>query len=166
MRNLSLLILSVCMKVKILALMLLPGFNDLGDRCIMYKHYTGNQNNIHINSISYYRSNSENNFHLNINLVLKNEPYSQKTYLRTCAPSEDSDQPAHSRSLIRIFTERFLDIKRCQVSLCGQRELWSDWADAHADLSLRWAHMTEGTFSQIPSHMIRGRQCPNRACVF
>ena len=27
---------------------------------------------------------------------------------RTCAPSEDSDQPAHSRSLIRIFTGRFL----------------------------------------------------------
>ena len=23
---------------------------------------------------------------------------------------------------------------------CGQRRLWSDWADAQADLSLRWAH--------------------------
>ena len=27
-------------------------------------------------------------------------------YLRKCAPSEDSDQTAHSRSLIRIFTGR------------------------------------------------------------
>ena len=26
------------------------------------------------------------------------------------------------------------------VSSCGQRRLWSDWADAQADLSLRWAH--------------------------
>ena len=26
------------------------------------------------------------------------EPKRQKTYLRTCATSEDSDQPAHSRS--------------------------------------------------------------------
>ena len=26
--------------------------------------------------------------------------------IRTCAPSEDSDQPAHSRSLIRIFMGR------------------------------------------------------------
>ena len=25
-------------------------------------------------------------------------------------------------------------------SSCGQRRLWSDWADAQADLSLRWAH--------------------------
>ena len=31
-------------------------------------------------------------------------PQRQKTYLRTCAPSEDSYQPAHSCSLIRIFT--------------------------------------------------------------
>ena len=27
-----------------------------------------------------------------------------------------------------------------KVSSCGQRGLWSDWADAQADLSLRWAH--------------------------
>ena len=31
-----------------------------------------------------------------------------------CAPSEDSDQPGH--------------------------RLWLDWADAQADLSLRWVH--------------------------
>ena len=28
----------------------------------------------------------------------------QKTYFHSCAPSEDSDQPAHSRSLIRNYT--------------------------------------------------------------
>ena len=28
-----------------------------------------------------------------------------------------------------------------KLSLSGQRRLWSDWADAQADLSLRWAHM-------------------------
>ena len=27
-----------------------------------------------------------------------------------------------------------------KVSSCGQRRLWSDWADALADLSRRWAH--------------------------
>ena len=26
------------------------------------------------------------------------------------------------------------------VSSCGQRRLWSDWADSQADLRLRWAH--------------------------
>ena len=33
----------------------------------------------------------------------------QKTYLRTSAASEDSDQPEHSRSMIRLFTGRILD---------------------------------------------------------
>ena len=37
------------------------------------------------------------------------EPQRRETSLRTCAPSEDSDQPAHSRSLIRIFTGRKFD---------------------------------------------------------
>ena len=41
------------------------------------------------------------------------EQQGQKTYLRTCAPSEDSDQTAHSRSLIRIFTGRNLDSQGC-----------------------------------------------------
>ena len=38
-------------------------------------------------------------------------------------PSEDSNQPAHSRSLIRIFTGRILDRQWRKVSLCGQRRL-------------------------------------------
>ena len=41
----------------------------------------------------------------------------QKMYLGTGVPSEDSDQPAHSRSLIRIFTWRILDSQVCRVSL-------------------------------------------------
>ena len=30
------------------------------------------------------------------------EPQRQKTYFRTCAPSNDSDQPAYSRNMIKI----------------------------------------------------------------
>ena len=41
--------------------------------------------------------------------AIKYAPPRLETYLRTCAPSEDSDQPAHSRSLIRIFTVRIFD---------------------------------------------------------
>ena len=40
---------------------------------------------------------------------------SQQKQQNDWAPSEDSDQPGHL--------------------------IWSDWADAKADLSLRWAHM-------------------------
>ena len=34
------------------------------------------------------------------------EPAHGKTYNKTCAISEDSDQPAHPRSLIRVFAVR------------------------------------------------------------
>ena len=37
------------------------------------------------------------------------EPQRQTTYLRTCAPSENSDQSGHSRCLIGIFTRRISD---------------------------------------------------------
>ena len=46
-------------------------------------------------------------------VLLPYEPLRQKTYLRACAPSEDSDQTAHSRSLIRIFTGRILNSQGC-----------------------------------------------------
>ena len=33
-----------------------------------------------------------------------NEPQQQKTYIRACVPSEDSDQPAHSKQRLLTFT--------------------------------------------------------------
>ena len=50
---------------------------------------------------------------------LKIEPQRKKTYLRTCAPSDDLDQPAHSSKLIRIFPELILDSK---IYLCFHAE--------------------------------------------
>ena len=57
-----------------------------------------------------------------------------------CAPSEDSDQPGHPPSLIRVFAVRMKKAWVLSYPLGIQRRLWSDWADAQADLSLRWAH--------------------------
>ena len=56
-----------------------------------------------------------------------------------CAPSEDSDQPGHSPSLIRVFTVCMKKAWVLSYPLNAQRRLWSDWADAQADLSFRWA---------------------------
>ena len=58
-----------------------------------------------------------------------------------CAPSEDSDQPGHLPSLIRVFAVRMKKAWVLSYQLSAKRRLWSDWADAQADLSLRWAHM-------------------------
>ena len=57
-----------------------------------------------------------------------------------CAPSEDSDQSGHPPSLIRVFAVRMKKAWVLSYPLSAQRRLWSDWTDAQADLSLRWAH--------------------------
>ena len=57
-----------------------------------------------------------------------------------CAPSKDSDQPGHPPSLIRVFAVRSIGSLGFKLSSCWQRRHWSDWADAQADLRLRWAH--------------------------
>ena len=67
------------------------------------------------------------------------EPPHDKTN-NDCAPSEDSDQPGHPLSLIRVFAMRMKKAWVLSYPLSAQRRLWSDWADAQADLSLRWAH--------------------------
>ena len=67
-----------------------------------------------------------------------------------CVPSEASDQPGHRPSLVRVFAVRMKKAWVLSYPLSAQRRLWSDWAyaqadlslrlDAQADLSLRWAH--------------------------
>ena len=57
-----------------------------------------------------------------------------------CAASEDSDQPGHPPSLIRVFAVRMKKAWVLSYPLSAQRRLWIDWVDAQADLCLRWAH--------------------------
>ena len=56
-------------------------------------------------------------------------------------PAKNSDQPGHSPSRIGIFAVRGLGSWGPTFSSCGQRILWSDRADAQADLCLRWTDM-------------------------
>ena len=68
------------------------------------------------------------------------EQQRQKTYLRTCAPSEDSDQPAQDRHWAHFsWPMMFTRATKTLIRL----------TDAQADLSLRWAHISEGTFANI-----------------
>ena len=52
---------------------------------------------------------------------------------------------------------RILDSQGCKVSSCELRRLWSDCADA--DLSLRWAHIQEVTFSNIAAALYKAISC-------
>ena len=65
------------------------------------------------------------------------EPPHDKTNKMACAPSKDSDQPGHPPSLIRVFAVRMKKALVLSYPKSAQRRLWSDWADAQADLSLR-----------------------------
>ena len=56
------------------------------------------------------------------------------------APSKDSNQPGHPPSLIRVFAVRMKKARVLSYPSSTQRRLWSDWADAQADLSVCWAH--------------------------
>ena len=51
-------------------------------------------------------------------------------------PSEDSDPP----SLIRVFAVCMKKAWVLRYPLSTQRRHWLDWADAQADLNLRWVH--------------------------
>ena len=66
------------------------------------------------------------------------EPHHDKTNKVTCA-REDSDQPGHSPSLIRVFAVRMKKALVLSYPLSASED-WSDWGDAHAYLSLPWVH--------------------------
>ena len=57
-----------------------------------------------------------------------------------CVSSKDSDQPGHQPSQIRVFAVHMKKAWVLSYPLSAQRRLWSDWADAQADLSLCWTY--------------------------
>ena len=69
--------------------------------------------------------------------------YAQRQFRSACA----------SRSLIKIISGCIIDSQGCFS--CGQRRLKSDCAYAQADLSFRWIHMLEGTFSRVAVQFCR-----------
>ena len=67
--------------------------------------------------------------------------------LRTAWASAQSDQSMHCPPEAKLVPK--LPIERTAKTLIrlGGRRLWSDWADAQADLSLRWAQSSFCWFS-------------------
>ena len=96
------------------------------------------------------------------------EPGCSIFYKISFASSDDSDKPAHMHCLIRIVT---VDLKPLWVigyAMSALRRLWSDCANAQADLSLRWAHMYSCRKCCAPAHFaLRAgycRDCVDRYC--
>ena len=56
--------------------------------------------------------------HFHFDFQYTNRNARNRTFL-ACAPSQDSDQPAHKRSLIRIFAVRIVDNQGFKISSRG-----------------------------------------------
>ena len=80
------------------------------------------------------------------------EPLHVKTNIMTFAPSEDSDQPGHSPSLIRSSLSAWRKFGSL-ATYKAHSEDWSDWADAQADLKLRLAHESFGWFCHAQAQL-------------
>ena len=78
----------------------------------------------------------------------RNEPAHEKTYNKTCAISEDSDQTAHSRSLIWVFADRICILQPPAYPKRGEQEPLPNWVDVQTNLSLCWSHISYYRFSR------------------
>ena len=81
---------------------------------------------------------------------MKIEPRYDKTNKMICGPSEDSDQPGHPPSLIRVSAVRLKQTWALSYPVSAQRRVWSDWVDAQADLirlsgCIGWSESSLGT---------------------
>ena len=72
--------------------------------------------------------------------TLYSEPGHNISYKITCPPSNDSDQPAQMRRLIRVIALRFLSSQTSYLPLDGRQRFCLERVDVQADLSLCCAH--------------------------
>ena len=81
------------------------------------------------------------------------EPEHEKTYNKTCATSEDSDQPAHPCNLIRVFADGMCLLQPPGHPMKDKQEPLPYWVDVQPDLSLCWSHRSYCRFCRMLAHM-------------
>ena len=93
-------------------------------------------------------------WHLNLFSMTRYEPAHDKTYNKTCATSNDSGQPVYPPTMARVLVYPSSDSLAALERTCDQRRLWSDCADAQADLSLRCPHKSYRRFCRMLTHIL------------
>ena len=86
------------------------------------------------------------------NKVLR-EVYYDKTNKTACAPSEDSDQPGHPPSLIRVFRSALNGKLRTQLFFMWTAKTLIRLGRCLADLSLFWGHRSFCWFCHAAAHL-------------
>ena len=64
----------------------------------------------------------------------------RQTYNKTCATSEDSDQPAHPHSLVRVFADRMCLLQPPGYHNRDKQEPLPTWVSVQADLRRSWSY--------------------------
>ena len=90
-----------------------------------------------------------------MHLYITFEPAHDKTYNKTYVTSKDSDQPVHPSSMTRFLVYPSLDSPEVVEGTYDQQRLWSDCADAQADLSLRWSRKSYCRFCHALAYLSR-----------
>ena len=85
--------------------------------------------------------------------LFKFEPAHNKTYNKTYATSEDSDQPVHLHSLLRVFTDCMCLLQPPGYSKRDKGESLTYWVDVQADLSLCWLQRLYCRFCCALAHL-------------
>ena len=85
------------------------------------------------------------------------EPGHNKTYNKTCATSEESDQTAHSHSLIRVFADCMCLLLPPGYRKGDEPKPLPYWMDGQVDLSLCWSHRSYCRFCHALSHIFSWR---------
>ena len=80
-------------------------------------------------------------------IILANEPHRDKTNKMSVRPAK-TQISLGIRPIWSVLAVRLIGSQVPKLSSSGQWRRWSDWADAQADLSLRWAHMPFSWFCQ------------------
>ena len=69
------------------------------------------------------------------------------------ATSDDSDQPAHPRSLIRVFADHMHLLQSPGYLKSGERESLIYWVGTQVDLSLCWSQRSNCRFHFAPAQI-------------
>ena len=82
---------------------------------------------------------------------------SQRTTKPTIKPvwPTKTDEPVYPPSMARVLIYPSLDNLEAVEGMCDQRRLWSECADAQADLSLFWSHKSYCRFCRALTHHCR-----------
>ena len=85
--------------------------------------------------------------------TLPNEPVHDKPYNKTCATSQDSDQPVPPRNLIRVLTDRMWLLQPPGYLKRDKQESLPYWVDIQHDLNLCWSHKSYCRFCRALTQM-------------